>query len=121
MIIWSGWGISVIFIVIVGMILGIWLVGPLTEQLHVAYGPAESAGIGVGGVISAVGISFLARWRETGGETRVFVDEATGQRFEVRPNAGSLFFIPTRYWTWIVLALAAFLAYSVYDSTGPTP
>ena len=44
--------------------------------------------------------SFLFARKVEGGEGRAFIDEATGQRVVVRRTAGSLFFIPTRYWAY---------------------
>src|SRR5262245_50006786 len=120
MIIWSGWGIVVLLIGIVGVVVAGGASNTLMNQLGMGYGPAQSIGIIIGGVLSAVGIFLFARWREASGEGRVFIDETTGQRIEVRPSAGSLFFIPTRFWTWIVLALSAFFAFSMFSATGPT-
>ena len=119
MIVWSGWGIGVVLIAAVGAFVGISAADAFAGNLGLAYGPAQSAGMALGGLLAASGIHFFAKWRESSGEPRVFVDEATGERVEVRPSAGSLFFIPTRFWTWIVLALAAVLAVSAYSSTGP--
>jgi hypothetical protein len=117
MIIWSGWGIVVILIGAVGLFVGVGAGGALEAWLP--YGPAQSIGAIVGGMLAATGIYFFAQWRESSGEARVFIDEATGQRIEVRPSAGSLFFIPTRFWTWIVLALSAFFAITTFSATGP--
>jgi len=118
MLIWSGWGIGVVLIDFIGLIVGVSAAGAFERWL--AYGPAQSAGIAVGGVLAAIGVYFYAKWRE-GGEARVFIDEASGQRFEVRPNAGSLFFIPTRYWTWVTLVLTVMFAGAMYSATGPSP
>lgn len=120
MIIWSGWGIGVVLIGAVGLFVGVSAAETFVNNFAMAYGPSQSAGIVIGGLLAASGIHFFARWRESG-EARVFIDEASGQRIEVRPSAGSLFFIPTRYWTWIVLALSALFAVTMFSATEPLP
>ena len=117
MIIWSGWGIVVVLIGAVGLFVGVGAANSLEAWLP--YGPAQSVGIVLGGILAASGIYFFAQWRESG-ESRVFIDEASGQRIEVRQSAGSLFFIPTRFWTWIVLALSALFAATMFSATGPS-
>lgn len=119
MIVWSGWGIVVALIAIAGLVIGVLAGDALGDSLGLAYGPAQAAGISIGGIFAAAGVFLFARWRESG-QPRSFIDEASGQRFEVRPSAGSLFFIPSRYWTWILLALTALFAFSMYSSTGPS-
>jgi hypothetical protein len=117
MIIWSGWGIVVVLIGAIGLLVGV--SAGSTFAAWLPHGPAQSLGVMVGGLLASSGIYFFAKWRESG-EGRVFIDEASGQRIEVRPSAGSLFFIPTRYWTWIVLALSALFAFTMFNATGPT-
>lgn len=118
MIVWSGWGLMVVVIAVIGVIVGSSASEALGQTFGVAYGPAQSVGMIIGGLLAASGIFLFAKWRESG-EGRVFIDEATGQRVDVRPSAGSLFFIPTRFWTWIVLAIAVLLAFSEWSMTGP--
>ncbi len=116
MIIWSGWGLGVAVLAILGLILAIIVGDALMSQFGMAYGPAQSAGIIVGGVLATLGMAALTRWREKG-ESRTFIDERTGERFEVGADAGSFFLIPTRYWSWIMLAVTAFFAYAMFDAT----
>lgn len=118
MIVWSGWGIMVVVIAAIGLVVGVGASDTFSQNFGLAYGPSQSAGIVIGGLLAASGIFLFSRWRESG-EARVFIDEATGQRVELRPSAGSLFFIPTRFWTWIVLAIAGFVAFSMWSATGP--
>lgn len=120
MLIWSGWGICVILIAVLGMFVGISAGDALETALLPGYGPAHAAGYAIGGLLAASGVYFFARWRESG-EGRILIDEASGQRIEVRPSAGSLFFIPTRYWTWILLALFAFGAATTFNLTSAPP
>lgn len=115
MVVWTGWGIGVVFILAIGLVIGIVGVDALGPQLALDERTAEAAGILIGGFLAAIGIFFFARWRD-GGEGRVLVDEKTGERVEVRRSAGSLFFIPTRFWTFIVPVLAGLLAYAMYTT-----
>ncbi|HEX8901804.1 hypothetical protein [Vitreimonas sp.] len=119
MLIWTGWGIGVVIIAFIGLMIAFAAGDALMTQFAMPYGPANSAGIIIGGVLAAIGMVLLTRWREQG-ESRTFIDERTGERIEVRPNAGSLFFIPTRYWSWIMLALTALMAFFQFDAVGPT-
>ncbi|HYD87267.1 MAG TPA: hypothetical protein VEA80_07320 [Vitreimonas sp.] len=114
MLIWSGWGIMVVVFVAIGLFVTFGAADVLEQWLP--YGPAQSVGTLIGGLLATTGVYLFARWREQG-EGRVFVDEATGERIEVRPSAGSLFFIPTRFWTWIVLALTLGIAALAFNST----
>lgn len=105
MIIWSGWGITVPIVAAVAFL----VVVTIAEALGV---DGSAVSIGVAGVIAGVGIFFLARAIESR-EGRVFIDEATQERVEVRPSAGSLFFVPTRYWAFIMPVVAVALAVMV--------
>jgi hypothetical protein len=119
MIIWSGWGICVPIFAFIALIIGIEVGDLLMAQFAMAYGPAQSAGIVVGGGLATIALVALTRWREhrEGTETRTFIDERTGERFDVRPNGGSFFFIPIRFWGWIMLALTAFFSYALFDAS----
>jgi hypothetical protein len=114
MLIWSGWGIIVVGFLAVGLMVTFGTTDALRQWLP--YGPAGSVGLLVGGVLAAAGIYLFARWRENG-QSRTLIDEATGERLEVRASAGSLFFIPTRFWTWIVLVLAVLIAVLQFNAT----
>jgi len=114
MLVWSGWGIMVVVFVAIGLLVTFGAADALVQFLP--YGPAQSAGMLIGGLLATSGIYLFARWREQG-EGRTLVDQATGERIEVRPSAGSLFFIPTRFWTWIVLALTVGIAVLSFNST----
>lgn len=114
MVIWSGWGILVAVFAAVGLLIAISATEALQQWLP--YGPAGSVAFVIGGLASAAAIHFFARWRERG-EGRTLVDEATGERVQVRPSAGSFFFIPTRYWPWIVVVVFAVLAVMQFNAT----
>lgn len=113
--IWSGWGILVLVFFIVGGLIGIPLAGLFPQEGDI--GPAVM--FITGGLVAGLGSFFLARKIESG-EARAFIDEKTGQRIVVRRNAGSLFFIPTRYWAYaapiVGIALGALMMMSPSDS-----
>ena len=105
MIIWSGWGFLVVFFFLGGCLLGI-PVGALFPDNPDA---SIAATLITGGLIAGLA-SFLFARKIEGGEGRAFIDEATGQRIVVKRSAGSLFFIPTRYWAYVAPVLAIVLA-----------
>lgn len=96
MIVWSGWGFLVAVFFVLGFAIGI-PVGPLVSSDP---DTAMAVSLLVGGLLAGLGSFLLARQIEKG-EGRAFIDEATQQRIVVRKHAGSLFFIPTRYWAYI--------------------
>jgi hypothetical protein len=49
---------------------------------------------------------------------RILIDKATRQEITVRRSAGSFFFIPTRYWPYILPGLA--VAGSIFTAFNPT-
>lgn len=108
MLIWSGWGIIVVVFAALGLLLTFGVTDVLQEWL--SYGPAGSVGFLIGGAAAALGIHLVANWREGGG-ARADLHERPGEPIEARRSAGSLFFIPTRFWSWIVFVL--FLAVAV--------
>jgi hypothetical protein len=105
MLIWSGWGLGAAAFVVLGLFAAIGASDALQQWLP--YGPAGSIGFVIGGLLAALGIQLLTNWRERP------VDDGT----EMRRGAGSLFFIPTRYWTWIVVALSTGLAILQFNAT----
>lgn len=113
MLIWSGWGIIVVVFVALGLLATFGAADVLQQWLP--YGPAGSLGFLIGGVAAALSIHLVASWRERG-QARALIDEATGERIEVHPSAGSLFFIPTRFWSWIVLILFVAIAVLQFDA-----
>ncbi|NBW06767.1 MAG: hypothetical protein EBR82_01940 [Caulobacteraceae bacterium] len=104
-IVWSGWGALVAVFVVVGFFIGVPIGGLIT--------PDENIGIGVAfitsGLLTGLGSFLLARKIESG-ESRAFIDEKTQERIVVRKSAGSLFFVPTRYWAYVAPVLGILLA-----------
>lgn len=105
MIIWSGWGFLVAIFFLVGCLIGVPVGGLVSTDSDVS----AAVMILVGGLVAGLASFFFARKME-GGEGRAFIDEATGQRIVVRRTAGSLFFIPVRYWAYVAPVLAIALA-----------
>lgn len=106
LIIWRGWGILVPLFLIVGLVISAALRGLAGGA---AAGPAQALMPLLTGVIAGGGIWFAARAIEAR-PGRIFIDKATGREIKVGANAGSFFFIPTRYWAFIALGLGVLLA-----------
>jgi hypothetical protein len=70
----------------------------------------------------AMGVAGIAVWvltrRIESTPGRVLIDKKTGREFTVKRGAGSLFFIPTRYWSYILPGLAA--AVGIFNALKPT-
>lgn len=105
MIIWSGWGFLVIVFFIIGSVIGMPVGSMVSSDPDISMGVA----VVIGGLLGGLGSFLLARKIESG-KGRAFIDEATQKRIVVKPQAGSLFFIPTRYWAYITPVLAIALA-----------
>ncbi|MBI2262791.1 MAG: hypothetical protein HYU62_14140 [Caulobacterales bacterium] len=105
MIIWSGWGFLVIFFFLLGALIGL----PVGALFPTDPDASAAATLIVGGLVAGL-CSFLFARKIEGGEGRAFIDEATQQRIVVKRSAGSLFFIPTRYWAYVAPVLAIALA-----------
>ena len=110
--IWRGWGILVIPIVAVGFAVAM----AITIALQSSGLPEhwqDAIGVAVGSVGAGLSIWYIAK-AISGKVVRRLVDPNTGKDVLFRRSAGSLFFIPTRYWAFIVivpgLALSALLA-----------
>lgn len=99
MIVWSGWGfvVALIMTVWVGVVAAVGYTPRPRYLVAIALGAALAAGLNYA----------FARYIDRGGE-RVLIDPATGQQVVLR-RRDSLFFIPVRYWTWIILGLGALL------------
>lgn len=103
MIIWSGWGILVLVFAVVGLLIGI----PIGSAIAADENTAMAISFISAGLVMGLGSFLFARQMEKG-TGRVFIDEQTGQRVVVGRSAGSLFFVPVRYWAYVgpVLAIA---------------
>jgi hypothetical protein len=119
MIIWSGKGILVFLIAVLGIVVGTPIAmlaqslgGGMTPDAQPAYA------ISIGLLIAAVGNFYLARWLDDPAKTRTLVDPQTHQTFVFRDRS-SLMFIPVRYWTYILIGLA--ILGFVLAATGQMP
>lgn len=112
-IVWRGWGIVVPLITIAAFFLCIGLAGVVPNGGMVA----QRIGMGAGGFLAAGGIWLLARKIEEGQDERTLVDQASGQSFVIRKDAGSFFWVPTRYWSWVVSGLGVFLAVTGFNGS----
>ena len=105
MIVWSGWGFLVAIFYVLGFLIGM----PVGSLVSADPNTATAVSFIVAGLLAGLGSFLLARQIEKG-EGRAFIDEATQQRIVVRKHAGSLFFIPTRYWAYAAPVLGIGLA-----------
>lgn len=105
MIVWSGWGFLVAVFYVLGFLIGI----PVGSLVSSDPNTATAVSFVCAGLLAGLGSFLLARQIEKG-EGRAFIDEATQQRIVVRKHAGSLFFIPTRYWAYVAPVLGIGLA-----------
>ena len=111
-VIWSGWGFLV---AVIGLVL--WGAG---YGLGAVVAPGMPLAAGVGGFLGAMGaavaIFYFARAIESK-PGRTLIDAKTGEQVVIRNSAGSLFFIPTRYWTYIVPVLGIGLSVAMMTPT----
>ena len=101
MIIWSGWGVLTAVLALIGAVAGDQALQPLIAPLSPAL-PANS-GIAIGLLLAALANGLIAS--RLNGPGRELIDAQTGQRVVLR-RRNSLFFIPMRYWTAVLLVLA---------------
>jgi hypothetical protein len=99
-IVWSGWGILVpLYVVVVFFVTALGMAPlPLPENVKI------SLGFALTGLLAAAALYFTVKKLESR-EGREYIDAKTGQHFMVRPSAGSFFFVPSRYWVYVVAAL----------------
>jgi hypothetical protein len=111
-IVWRGWGILVIPIAFACFIVGT-MIGTGLQGTGLMPNWAQAAGTLIGTAVSAGGIWIIAQMITNSRPPRRFIDQQTGQEIVVRSDAGSLFFIPTRFWAFIVLALGLLMSVSL--------
>jgi hypothetical protein len=86
------------------ILLGVYLL--LRFLLHTFYSDHSIPGsfvLSVSLVTTSAVNFFLARYLGNHQNSRTFIDKETGREFTFK-TSHSLFFIPLRYWTWIMLA-----------------
>lgn len=120
MIVWSGWGLLVLVFLMLGFFLGAGAAKAIVAAYTFPVGTQANLMFLIGGALSAAMIYGFSAWRERK-PARVLIDEATGERVEIGSSAGSLFFIPMRFWTWIVLILCAAVTFTGASQTIDMP
>ena len=113
-IVWSRWGILVPLIVVVCLFGAAFCIAPFHLETKLASSLLWIAG----SAISALAIFFLARSLEAK-KPRVLLDQATNKRVALRANAGHFFFVPMRWWPYVIAAIGALLA--TLELTGQFP
>lgn len=119
-IVWSGWGFVVPLFAVVGGFLGMTF-GVALEPLGLNQNLAMSFGITLGEIAAGFAVFFIARYIESR-PGREFIDAATNERIHVGKSAGSFFFIPTRFWAFILPALGlafAVVGWNAYSKPAP--
>jgi hypothetical protein len=103
MIIWNGLGILV---PIIGAIA--FFIGALVAHAMGIRAPADASVYAVAEILAGGAIGYLAHHIESlPGEK--YIEKSTGREFSVGHSAGSLFFVPTRHWAFIVPAIGLIL------------
>ncbi len=110
-IIWRGWGFLVLPIMFACALVAEMMGNALTGT-GLASNWAHALGYVIATAVGSAGIWIIAKLIVGNKPPRRLVDQATGQEVVIRADAGSLFFIPTRFWAFIVLGLGLLLALS---------
>ncbi|MBP2621687.1 hypothetical protein ACVRXQ_07650 [Streptococcus panodentis] len=105
MIIWRGKGLLVILAIIGGGFAGITLSDFILQGSTTAFSMILRCIILI---LTTSGLNFLLTKWFISKEVRILIDEKTGERIEYRDRS-SLFFIPNRYWTWIIAVVLAII------------
>lgn len=111
-IVWRGKGP----LVFLSIFLGSFLVVQIFDFLPIdtSYRPGFILqGIIVTGAIAFINYSFTKKFISD--RVRVFIDEETGEKIPVKDNS-SLFFIPNKYWTWLILIGGLLLTFGASTS-----
>lgn len=111
MIIWKGKGLLVILALILGLIIN--SVFSNIFYLNTQY----KFGFILYGIIITLLVAFInyiLTKKFISSEVRIFIDEETGERIQVK-DGSSFFFIPNKYWTFIILVLG--ILFTISEST----
>lgn len=107
MIVWRGYGILVVLLAVLGMVLGQLGVEAMGAALPEAYRPGGGF---IGMLLAAALVYGLHRLIDAKQPPRVLVDKETGQEMVFKPKH-DLFFIPVKYWSFVLIALAVVLLF----------
>jgi hypothetical protein len=103
-IVWRGWGIIVVPIFLAAMVVAVVVVQGLGAKTPLLISSVWA----VCAVIAGFGTWFFANRIESQ-PGRVLIDKASGREFTVKKSAGSLFFVPTKYWAFVGSAFVIFI------------
>jgi hypothetical protein len=104
-VIWRGWG----FIVLLFGFAAAALAAGIIQRGGIRSAPTVAI-IDMGASALAAFAIWAFTYRIDSQPGRVLIDKKTGREFTVRPSAGSLFFIKTRHWPYITLAIGVIFA-----------
>jgi uncharacterized membrane protein YedE/YeeE len=106
MIIWRGKGFLVVLIVVLAFFIAVGLVSLLKSQFPIALTEQTEPLVGTAlAAFLAAGLNYIfARYLDDPAKQRTLVDPKTNQAYLFK-DTSSLFFIPVRYWTYILLVL----------------
>lgn len=114
MIIWRGKGGLVVLSAFLGIYITTLIFGLLPIDTSYRAGYILQGIVGV--ALSAL-INYLFTKKFVSEKLKSFIDEETGERILVK-DGSSLFFIPNKYWTWIILVIGIMIVIgssSIYD------
>lgn len=97
--VWRGYGALVALIAVAAF----FLAGAINAGAHLQP-PYSGMVLGSCAVFAGAGVWVFAMWME-GRPGRTYIDKASGREFTVGQDAGSLFFVPTKYWAFIIPGL----------------
>jgi len=108
MIIWRGFGIFVGIAGFIGFILAELLTRSLTESdtYYQAHAAPRLGGAVLGAALAFGAVKILEIWEKP----RTVIDQATGREIILR-RGDSLFFIPVRFWPYIILGIGVVVAF----------
>lgn len=103
MILWSGKGI----LVPVAFMIGIFTEMFIDSHFNLSMKITVLVGMGVAALLNQLVATFLVSH-----EVRYVKDEATGERIAIKDRS-SLFYIPVKYWTVVIIVFGIFSALTV--------
>ena len=111
LIIWKGKGLLVILALILGLIINsvfsnIFSLNTQYKLGFILYGIIITLLVAL--------INYILTKKFVSTEVRTFIDEETGERIQVK-DGSSFFFIPNKYWTFIILVLG--ILFTISEST----
>ena len=98
MIIWSGYGFAVVFFALIGLVIG----RVLGDMLDINAAWPLALGLFIGAALNHFTALKLDKKEKT------LIDPETGQHV-VFKRGDSLFWIPMKYWTYVIAALAVIM------------